>query len=138
MINAVVKRMKATIDDAQAALDALSDALEEISADRKIRYKVRLALDELLTNVVSYAYEGREGEMEIRWEILDNPKAISVTIIDDGKPFNPLEAEEPEIDLSIEDRPIGGLGLFIVKNTMDDIFYCRENNQNKLTIKKLL
>ena len=129
-------RIHATIAEAETALDPITDLLEEIGADRKAAYKVRLALDELLVNVVSYAYDGKDGEVEIVYETSDEPRTISISIIDSGKPFNPLEVEEPELSDNIHERKIGGLGIFIVKNTMDEVAYRRENNQNIMTIKK--
>lgn len=116
----------------------ITNLLQEIGVEHKIVYKIELALDELLTNVASYAYPPDvAGEIEIQYEIVDSPnRMISISIIDEGKEFDPLSLEEPDISLSSEDRAIGGLGLFIVKNTMDEMKYDRKNNKNVLTIKK--
>ena len=131
-------KIKNTVDAIEGALGPVMDALEEAGAPHKVCYKVRLALDELLTNVVSYAYEGREGVVELHYEISENPPSVSVTIIDEGRPFNPLEAKDPDLNDDIGKRKVGGLGLFIVKSIMDSIDYVRENNKNILTIRKTM
>ena len=117
--------------------DKILAVLEELNADHKTAYKVRLALDELLTNVVSYAYEGKEGgEIEISYKIADDPRSITLSIADEGKAFNPLETKDPDLALDVAERKIGGLGIFLVKNVMDEIDYRREDERNILTIKK--
>lgn len=129
-------RFKATPDAVEAALAKAVELLSQLQVDRKTAYKIRLVLDELLTNVVSYAYENDEGEIEIDYEINNDPRMVTILIIDEGKPFNPLEHEDPELIPNIAERPIGGLGLFIVKNSVDELDYQRQGNQNILTIKK--
>lgn len=120
----------------ESALDPISDLLRELGTEHKVAYKVRLALDEILVNVASYAYDGREGEIEIRYEVNEDPRTINITIVDSGKPFNPLEVDEPEFSSDVNERKIGGLGIYIVRKMMDEINYHRENNQNILIIKK--
>ena len=129
-------KIPSQVDAIESALDPVSEVLRELGVEHKVAYKVRLALDEILVNVASYAYDGGEGEIEISYEISDDPRQITITIIDSGKPFNPLEADEPEFSSDINQRKIGGLGIYIVRKMMDDIIYRRENNQNILIIKK--
>ena len=125
------------VESLEPALDPVIEALEEMQIDRKVAYKIRLALDELLTNVILYAYDGNpDGEVEIRFEITDEPRRVSITLIDEGKPFDPLKIDEPSLSSDINERKIGGLGVFIARKTMDEIEYHRENNQNILTIRK--
>ena len=129
-------RIKAVHSSLETALDPVLEALEELNVDHKVCFKIRLALEEALVNVVSYAYDDDNGEVEIRYEISDDPCMLIITIIDEGRPFNPLEAEDPLLSSDINQRKIGGLGLYIIKNTMDEVEYHRENNQNILIIKK--
>ena len=112
------------------------DELERLGVDKKIAYKIHLALDELLTNIVSYAYDHDHGEVEITYEVVKEPKAIVITLSDEGKEFNPLALDEPDTSLSLEDRKIGGLGVFLAKNALDELTYHRENNKNILIAKK--
>ena len=136
MNKAFTIRIKAKVEYIEDGLQPVIDALEEAGVAHKIIYKVRLALDEILTNVVSYAYKEGEGEVEIRCQIEDTPQTVILTIVDEGGEFNPLTVDEPELHAAVSDRPIGGLGLFLVKTVMDEVSYRRENNQNILVIKK--
>lgn len=127
----------AHIDSIYLGINPIISLLKDLEVDQKITYKMEVALEELLANVASYAYAPEEeGKIQIEYELLESPKMISVTIKDKGKEFNPLEIDDPDISLSAKDRKIGGLGIFIVKNTMDEIKYERKNGQNILNIKK--
>ena len=111
--------------------------LEEEGAEHKIIYKVELALDEVLTNVASYAYAPELGDVTIEYGILaDEERTLQVSVIDSGKEFNPLQNEDPDTTLSAEERGIGGLGLFLVKKSMDEVTYRRKDGKNILTMKK--
>lgn len=124
------------VDNVSKGIAPIVSLLNELGVDSGVVYKIELAIDELLTNVFSYAYAPGTGKIEIEYEILESPRTLSVTIIDEGKEFNPLDSNDPDISLPSEERQIGGLGLFIVKKTMDEIKYDRKNNKNILTIKK--
>ena len=119
------------------AIEKIVSFLKELGAEHKTIYKVEVALEEILVNIVSYAYPPTEnGTIRIDYEYIEDPKMITITIIDEGKEFNPLAKDDPDITLSAEERDIGGLGLFIVKNTMDEVKYQRVNNRNVLILKK--
>ncbi|MDD4016314.1 MAG: SpoIIE family protein phosphatase [Kiritimatiellae bacterium] len=118
--------MERVLDDVGALLDA-----RQFSAKRN--YSVRLALDELLSNVIKYAYDDASSHRIALNLELDIPFAL--TIADDGKPFNPLEdAPPPVLDGPVEDRPIGGLGLHILQKMGMKLAYRRENNRNVLRV----
>ena len=127
-------KLPAKIDQIESVTTALVDYLNEQGVDHSHVFKVQLALEEILANIASYAYAPADGDMEIEYNIEE--QTLVMTISDEGKPFNPLERDDPDITLSVDERPIGGLGLFIVKNTMDDVQYFREDNKNVLVIKK--
>jgi len=96
---------------------------------------VNICLDELLTNIVSYGFED-DLEHIIRFTMdLDN-QVLTLSIEDDGIPFNPLEKKDPEVPADLIDVRIGGLGIHIVRKLMDDIRYNRKQDKNKLTMKK--
>lgn len=98
-------------------------------------YSITLALDELLTNTISYGYEDeRLHEIRIRLEV-EGP-VVSITIEDDGSPFDPLTAGEPDVQAPIEERRIGGLGIYLVRHLMDAISYERRETMNVLRIEK--
>ena len=127
-------KLPAKIDQIESVTSALVAFLNEKGVDHGHIFKVQLALEEILANVASYAYAPEDGDMEIEYDIEE--QTLVMTITDEGKPFNPLEKEDPDITLDVADRPIGGLGVFIVKNTMDDVQYARDGNKNVLVIKK--
>ena len=100
--------------------------------------EVNVATDEIFANIVNYAYKNKVGKATIRVELKDNPKAIVISFIDNGTPFNPLEKEDPNISLTAEERNIGGLGIYIVKKSMDKVEYDYKDNQNILKITKYI
>ena len=109
-------------------------ALEEHGVDRKSKQQIKLALEEILANVASYAYPEEKGTMAVDLSISDN--VVTLTISDNGLPFDPHNAKEPDIGLSAEERDIGGLGVFLVQKIMDDMVYERKNEKNVLTLTK--
>ncbi len=98
-------------------------------------FQIDLSLDELLTNTIGYGYQDtEEHEILVKFVLLN--ETLTVEILDDGIPFNPLERPEPDLTRGVEERPIGGLGIHLVRKTMDAVDYRREGNYNILTIKK--
>ncbi len=128
----------AEVNNIDAMLDPIISKLEAMNVEHKTVHQIHLSLEELFANVANYAYYPDKGNIHIEFEIKKDPKELVVKIVDEGKPFNPLESEEPDFTTSVQDRKIGGLGLFIVKKTMDDIKYVRDGNKNVLVIKKKL
>ena len=96
------------------------------------------AIDELYGNIASYAYGEENGEVTVIIEGDSTPGAVSISFQDEGKPFNPLESREPDITLPARERKIGGLGIFMVKKSMDDVRYEYRDGKNILTIRKTL
>ena len=115
-----------------------TDALEEIGCPPKAVMQFDVAIDEIFSNIARYAYAPGVGPVTVRFETQAEPKAAMLTFIDKGKPFDPLQAKEPDITASAEDRPVGGLGIFLVKKTMDEVTYEYRDGQNILRLKKLL
>lgn len=102
----------------------------------EIIYQITLVTDELLTNVISYAF-GSPTHAEISVEVKSIENTIHVLIEDNGTPFNPLqEANQPDINLDLDEREIGGLGIHIAKTTMDEISYHRNGNINQMRFQK--
>ena len=92
--------------------------------------------DELFGNIAHYAYNPDVGDATVRVEVMEDPLAVVITFIDKGVPYDPLAKADPNTSLSAEEREIGGLGIFMVKKTMDDITYEYKDGQNILMIKK--
>ena len=102
----------------------------------QMSYHIKLALEEVVMNVISYAYED-SGQHEFEVRLKSDDEGVVIDVIDDGKPFDPLhEAAEPDVDATLEERHIGGLGVFFVKTLMDHVEYRREENRNQLTLTK--
>lgn len=110
----------------------------DIPNDESLRFKIRLAIEETVENVVSYAYQDGVGWMEVSTNLDSDNLQLVITLRDAGKPFNPLEKEDPDLTLSAEERPIGGLGIFLCKQFMDHVDYIYEDGCNILTMKKTL
>ena len=100
--------------------------------------QIDVAIDELFANIANYAYTPDVGPATVRVEVEEDPLTVVITFIDKGIPYDPLAKEDPDITLSAEEREIGGLGIFMVKQTMDEISYEYKDGQNILTIKKNL
>ena len=98
--------------------------------------QVDIAIDELFGNIAHYAYNPEVGAATVRVEVMEEPLSVVITFIDNGVPYDPLEKSDPDITLSAEERDIGGLGIYMVKKSMDDISYEYKNGQNILRIKK--
>jgi anti-sigma regulatory factor (Ser/Thr protein kinase) len=98
-------------------------------------HDVNLVLDEIVINIIKHGYDDdREHEIHVRLEI--EAGEVTITVEDDGRPFNPLDAPAPNLDLPIEERPIGGLGIHIVRSLVDRIEYERAEGRNRLTLRK--
>ena len=125
----------------------VDENLEEADCSMKAQMQIDVAVEEIFVNIAQYAYTPAEGEAVIRLDteknpgavtitFIKNPGAVTITFIDSGVPFNPLAVEEPDVTLSAKDRKVGGLGIFMVKRSMDDVAYEYADNKNILTIKK--
>ena len=122
-------------------IDTVRKFFDDYSKENKLTEKtvhdIQMALDELLTNIVNYGYEDTdEHRIDVRFGINDN--ALMVEIVDDSKPYNILEQENPDISLSVEDKPIGGLGIFLIKKLMSNVDYYTKEGKNHLVMTKEL
>ena len=113
----------------------VEESFDKVSDDMKSRVQLLIAVEELFVNVASYAYEGEDGKCEV--EIATNENEIAISFIDSGKPFNPLKKKDPDVTLSAEERGIGGLGIYMVKKSMDGVYYDYKDGKNILKIRKV-
>lgn len=119
---------------AEEIIDAILRTKEVASCTKEL-YAIHLVCEELVVNVVSYAYsDGAEGYLKVQIEKEEG--CITLRFIDGGVAFNPLEREMPDVSLPLEERQIGGLGIFLTVQMMDEVLYERVNDENVLTIKK--
>jgi serine/threonine-protein kinase RsbW len=115
---------------------AFSDFAETHGVPDDVRRGMNVALDELLTNTVSYGLAGAAGEVTVAGELQQD--RLTVTISDDGKPFDPFQRSAPDTTLSVEDRPIGGLGIHLVRHLVDDVSYQRRDGRNVVALTRRL
>ena len=128
--------LDATIANIDVVTDFVNAELDALDCPIKAQTQIDVAIDELFSNIAHYAYDSEGGTATVRIESEKDPLCVAITFLDQGKPYNPLQKEDPDVSLAVEDRPIGGLGIFIVKKTMDAISYERRDGRNILTIKK--
>ena len=120
-----------------ALYDALAFAeeeLEKMDCSMKDMAKITVCVEEMFVNIAHYAYEGKEGNVEMTFDC--EGRKMSVTLADEGVAFDPLAKEDPDITLSAEERRIGGLGIYMVKKSMDEVRYSRKGNKNYFTMIK--
>lgn len=115
------------------------DTLEELCAAQGVEgvvvFGMKIAIDEVLVNIIRYAYpEGGQHVVHLRLEIL--PGSVCLTVSDDGRPFDPFSVAPPDVTGSLDKRSIGGLGVHLVRQFMDEVAYRREGDRNVVTMIK--
>jgi len=128
-----ITALVSTLDDVLSFVDG---PLEERSVSMKNITTINIATEEIYVNIAQYAYKNEGGEAIISLRIEGNKATIELT--DWGAPYNPLAKQDPDVSLSVQDRPIGGLGIYMVKETMDEVTYRYENDSNILTMVKYI
>ena len=128
----------AKLSNLEEVLDFVNSHLSNVECPEKTRIQVDIAVEEIFVNIAHYAYNPEVGKATIRVEISEKPLTISLTFMDSGKPYDPLSRKDPDVSLSSEQRQIGGLGIYMVKKSMDEIQYSYRNGTNMLTLKKKL
>ena len=126
-----------------ADLDSLNDVLafvdgemERAGCSMKLMTQVDMVVEEIFVNIARYAYHPEAGEASVRCEAGGDPFQIVVGFADRGRPFNPLDREDPDVTLDAEARQLGGLGILMAKKLMDDIQYEYRDGKNILTLRK--
>lgn len=127
---------EATIDRIPWLTDQINEALESLDCSMKAQMQIDVAIDELLANIASYAYAPGTGDVTVRFDFDAGSRIATVTFIDAGVPYDPLGKPDPDVTLDAGEREVGGLGIFLVKKTMDDMTYARRDGRNELTIHK--
>ena len=112
----------------------IEEELENHGCNLKTQMLISVMVEEIFINIAHYAYDDFVGKATILIDFENDD--VLITFIDEGKEFNPLAKEDPDISLNAENREIGGLGIYMVKKSMDDVTYKREDNKNILTIRK--
>ncbi|MBQ7505535.1 MAG: ATP-binding protein [Ruminococcus sp.] len=116
----------------------IDEQLEEAGCPMLTQTTIDIAVEELFVNIANYAYGDERGKAVVQVSVHEEPLSVEITFIDNGKQYDPLAKADPDTSLSANQRQIGGLGIFMVKKSMDDICYEYKDGKNILTIKKYL
>ncbi len=130
--------IEAKVENLDKVIAFVDEEIDKLECSQKIRVQIDVAVEELFVNIAHYAYRPDVGPATVRVEVEKDPPAVSITFIDHGIRYDPLAKEDPDITLSAEERSIEGLGIFMVKKSMDDIDYEYKDGQNILHIRKLI
>ena len=128
--------LAATVENIETVTEFVNAQLELLDCPIKAQMQIDIAIDELFGNIAHYAYNTEVGSATVRVEVSEAPLAVIITFIDNGVPYDPLGKDDPDITLSAEEREIGGLGIYMVRKSMDEITYEYKDGQNILKIKK--
>ena len=133
--NQVSFKLKSKLSELDTLCRHLERFGESIGLSSKCIFEANLALDELFTNIISYGFkDNKEHTIEIKISLKNNKLVFNIE--DDGIPFNPTEVDTPDMECTIEECKIGGLGIYLAKNLMDEVCYQRCKEKNILTLKK--
>ena len=130
--------VEATVDNLRNVMDFVDEYLERIGCGMKEQMQIDVAVEEIFVNIANYAYAPGTGKAKVSLSTEASPQAVLIRFTDSGVPYNPMAKEDPDVTLAAEDREIGGLGIFMVKKSMDDVIYEYRDGQNILTLKKLI
>lgn len=130
--------LAAKVENLDQVLAFINRKLEVYHCPDRIMGQIDVAAEEIFVNIAHYAYESGIGDAELRVEVEEDPLRVAITFVDHGIPYDPLSGKDPDISLSADEREIGGLGIFMVKNSMDDVCYEYKDGKNILTIRKEL
>ena len=131
-------KVNADVNELQHVLDFVEECMQGIDFPPKAMMQINVSVEEIFVNIAHYAYSDKTGEAVIEVEIDDEPKTVTITFIDRGVKYDPLAKPDPDVTLSVKDRQIGGLGIFMTKKFMDELSYEYRDGQNVFAMKKNL
>ena len=126
----------AKTENLDAVVGFVEKQLEPFGCPMRTLLQLRLAVEEIFVNIASYAYAPGEGEAEVRCEVLEDPRRVVIRFLDGGKPFDPLAREEADTTEEGLMSREGGLGILLIKKSVDEVRYAYEDGKNVLTIRK--
>ena len=128
--------VEAVLENLQTVIDFATEQLETRDCPMKTSMQLELVIEEIFVNISTYAYHPEIGSSTFCIEFEENPTAVLMTFIDGGKPYNPLEKADPDTTLDLDERDVGGLGIFLVKKNVDEIAYEYADGKNILRMRK--
>ncbi len=138
MTNAEIKKLvlEAKVENLTIVNEFVEEILQPLNCSMKIQMQLELAVEEIFVNIANYAYGESTGKAFITGRILENPLRLELVFMDEGTPYNPLAREDPDLEQKMEDRAIGGLGIYLVKKNVEEIAYSYQEGKNVLTLCK--
>lgn len=130
--------LPAARENIPAVIDFVNRELESVGCPMKTEAQIDIAIDELYSNIANYGCDENSGEVTVLLETETNSRTVTITFVDNGRPFDPLSRPDPDVTLKARERKIGGLGIYMVKKSMDDVRYAYRDGKNILTIRKTL
>ena len=131
-------RVAADIENIEKVTELVGEVLKGTDCSCQVRDKINVAVDEIFSNIAKYAYAPGKGDVTVSAETDKDRESITVTFKDNGKKYDPLEVNDPDVSLSADERTPGGLGVYMVRKLMDDVSYEYKDGQNILKIKKII
>jgi len=128
--------IQAGMDNLEKMIRFIEERYSILVSNKKMISQMRLVTEEVLMNIIHYAYPGEKGNVEIDYEYDPDNLLLTISFIDEGISFNPLEVSDPKLNVEMENRKVGGLGIFLIKKLMDFAQYERQNNHNILKLQK--
>ncbi len=128
--------LEAKVENLDQVLMFIDEQLEAADCPLKIQTQIDIAVEEMFVNVAHYAYTPEVGDVKITIDILNDPAGMEITLTDSGMHFDPLAKEDPDVTLSADQRQIGGLGIYMVKKSMDEVGYKYTDGQNIFRMRK--
>lgn len=128
----------AIVENIEKVTAFVDEQLEQLHCPLKAQMQIDIAIDEIFGNIAHYAYHPKTGPATVQVDVIKEPLSVVVTFIDNGAAYDPLAREDPNVTLTAEEREIGGLGIYMVKKSMDEISYEYKDGQNILRMKKEL
>lgn len=128
----------ATVESLRDITDCLAELLAPVQVPVKEKLQMEFAIEEIFVNIACYAYKDQQGIVVVRARLEREPLCVEFAFMDTGEAYNPLTRAEPDIASSLEDRAIGGLGIFLAKKNVDDVRYECSDGRNILTLRKYL
>ncbi|SDP14240.1 ATP-binding protein [Selenomonas ruminantium] len=128
--------LAATVENLPLVNEFVETLLAEEMVSAKAQMQIELSVEEVFVNIANYAYGEAGGKATVQGKILNEPAGLELVFIDGGQPYDPLSREEPDLEQKMEDRAIGGLGIYLVKKNMDEVHYAYQQGKNILTLRK--
>ena len=130
--------LDAAIENIAVVTDFIDERLERAGCGRKAEMQINIVIDEIFSNIAKYGYASGHGDATVTIDITEDPLKAEIQFINSGEPYDPLSVKDPDIHAALADRPMGGLGILIIRKMMDEVTYENKDGKNVLRVLKIL